>query len=161
MYILFVYFSNSWLAFIHSLLDIIVFDPPLLSNHNMVLQVGSSEDPSASASVKLRTVTSNMTHPQFQKFCMDWSVYTTITRLPTQERTIHLYNACDPTVQHSLINSKPNFLNFIEKDAIDIIKPYGTSYDIPHNPARRSESIQDFLIHLQAASLDREFSCPG
>lgn len=63
-----------------------------------------------------------MTLPRFQKFYVDWSAYTTITGLPTQAPTTYFYTACDPTVQHSLINGKPNFLNFVEKDATDTIK---------------------------------------
>ena len=86
---------------------------------------------SASASVKLPTVTSNMAPPQFWKFRVDWDVYTTITGLPTQERTAHLYSACDPTVQHSIINTKPNFLTFIRNDAIDTIESLVTKQSNP------------------------------
>ena len=96
---------------------------------------------------------------------MDWSVYITITRLPKQDRTTHLYSACDPTVQHHLITSKP-----VEKGAIDTIKSLVTKYSNPmvhhgmtfHTIKQDNrESIQDFLICLQAASPDCEFNCPG
>ena len=45
---------------------------------------------SVPASVKLSTVTPNMSLPQFRKFCVDWSVCTTITGLPTQDNVAHL-----------------------------------------------------------------------
>ena len=35
------------------------------------------------AAIKLPSVSSNMTHPQFRKFLIDWTVYKKITRLPT------------------------------------------------------------------------------
>ena len=43
MYVLYVYFSNSWLALIYNLINI-VFDHPLLSDLNMVLQLRTSNE---------------------------------------------------------------------------------------------------------------------
>ena len=48
-------------------------------------------NPSASASVKLPIVTPDMTLPKFRKFRIDRDVYTTITALPPNEHTAHLY----------------------------------------------------------------------
>ena len=114
------------------------------------------KNPSASASVKLTTVTFNMTLPQFWKFRVDGSVYTTVTGLPTKDCTAYLYSACDPTVQYGPITSKPEFLNFVEIGAIDTIKSLATKHSNPmvnritfHTIKQDdTESIQDFLIRL-------------
>ena len=125
--------------------------------------------PSASASAKLPTISTDMTLPQFRKFRVDWGVYVTITGIPARERTAHLYSACEPSVQNSIINAKPTFLSMLEEEAITLIEAVVTKRA---NPAvhRKSfttitqtdtESIQDFLTRLQTAVPDCEFSCPN
>ena len=68
------------------------------------------KSPSAAASVKLPNITSHMTHPQFRKIMVDWTVYKSITSIPSTNLTAHLYSACESSVQNSIINTAPNFL---------------------------------------------------
>ena len=112
------------------------------------------KNPTVSASVKLPP---------------EWSVYTTINGLPTQDCTVHHYSSGNPTVQYSLVTSKPTFLNFVEKEAIDTIESLVTKHSEPMVHCMTcytikqddTESIEDFLILLQAVSPDCEFNCPG
>ena len=125
-------------------------------------------NPSASASVKHPIVMPAMTLPKFRKFRIDWDVYTSITALPPNECTVHLYSACDPSVQNSIINAKPNFLNLPESTAIDTIESLVTKRANPmvhrmtFNSIKQgdSENIQDSVIRLQAVVPDCEFTCP-
>ena len=127
------------------------------------------KSPSASASAKLPNVTPDMTMPQFRKFLIDWDVYTTITKIPASERTAHLYSACDNAVQNSLINANPSFLTLQESVALKIIQSLVTERSNPavHRKAFTSiqqsetESIQDFLVRIQTAATDCEFTCPS
>ena len=78
--------------------------------------------PSASASVKLPCITTNMTHPAFRKIKIDWEVYKTITSIPVQDLTAHLYSACEAAFQSNLINANVNFLQLSEEDALKQIE---------------------------------------
>ena len=53
---------------------------------------------------------SEMTHPEFRKFKIDWSVFKTITKLPADQIPPQLYNCCDSDVQNSIINTTDDFL---------------------------------------------------
>ena len=129
----------------------------------------SYKSPSASASVKLPTVTADMTHPQFRKFRVDWSVYKTITGIPTHELTAHLYSTCDPAVQNSIINAQPKFLSLDESTAIDSIEELVTKRANPtvhrmsFNSLKQSEyeNIQEFIVRLRSSVHDCEFTCPN
>ena len=110
----------------------------------------------------------NMTHPQFRKFAIDWSVYKKITRLPTSEIASHLYSTCDASVQSTLIHSFPNFLELPEDEMLETIESVVTKRV---NPAvhrmnfsnlvqHESESIQEFLVRNRTLAIDCEFSCP-
>ena len=48
---------------------------------------------------------SNVTHPEFRKFKIDWYVYKTITNVPIQQILAQLYNICDGDVQNAIINT--------------------------------------------------------
>ena len=121
------------------------------------------------AAVKLPSITPNMTHPQFRKFAIDWTVYKKITRLPESEIASHLYSACDESVQNTLINSFPTFFELPEDKMLETIESVVTKRV---NPAvhrmnfgaltqHESESIQDFLVRIRTLSIDCAFSCPN
>ena len=61
------------------------------------------------ASIKISSIVSNVTHPQFRKFVIDWNVYKQMTGLPSLQIGPRLYNACNDTVQLSFVNSHPTF----------------------------------------------------
>ena len=118
------------------------------------------------AAIKLPSVMSNMTHPQFRKFIVDWTVYKKITRLPTSEFASHLYSTCDETVKNTLINSFPQFLQLPGDkmlETIDVTKranPAVHRMNFGNLKQDESESIQDFLVLLRTLAIDCEFCCP-
>ena len=77
-------------------------------------------------------------------------------------------SACDHSVQNSIINAKPNFLNLPESTAIDTIESLVTKRSNPmvhcmtFNSIKQgdAENMQDFVIRLQAVVPDCEFTCP-
>ena len=87
---------------------------------------------------KLPQLTNEMTLPQFRKFKIDWTVFKNITLLPDNQITSQLYNACEDSVQTSLINTIPNFIELpgggtAENHRVyrySTIEPNSTSYDI-------------------------------
>ena len=125
--------------------------------------------PSASASVKLPCITTSMTQPAFRKVKIDWEVYKTITSIPDRDLTAHLYSACEPSLQSSLINAKASFLQLNEEEALNQIEAIVTKSANPavHRKDFHSivqgeiETVQDFVIRLQTAVPDCEFSCPS
>ena len=76
----------------------------------------------AAATAKLPPVTSDMTHPQFRKFLIDWGVYKKMISLPVIHVPTHLYSACDSEVQNSLINSESDFFNLSENEMLTVIE---------------------------------------
>jgi len=124
---------------------------------------------SSTTAAKSPSITFEMTHPQFRKFCVDWDVYKTITTIPTTELPAHLYNACDPDVQNSIINAIQNFLQLNEQAALDAIESVVTRRSNPaiHRMSFSTinqgehEPIKDFLIRLRSAAVECEFDCPN
>ena len=55
---------------------------------------------------KAPSLTADITHQQFWKFKVDWSVFETMTRLQDDQYHAQLYSCCDDTVQAALINNK-------------------------------------------------------
>ena len=54
---------------------------------------------------KLSQLQAEMTNPQFRKFRVDWSVFKKITNIMDNQIHAQLYNACDDSVQNSLLNT--------------------------------------------------------
>lgn len=50
-----------------------------------------------------------MNYPQFRKFKIDWDVYQKISNVPTANLLAQLYHLCDDALQHSIVNTVPNF----------------------------------------------------
>ena len=46
-----------------------------------------------------------MTHPQIQKFKIDWDIFKCITAIPSDLISAQLYNHCDDSVQNSIMNT--------------------------------------------------------
>ena len=79
----------------------------------------------------------------------------------------HLYNACNDTVQHSLVNSHPTFFEMDESAMLSVTEKIVTK---SMNPAvhwmnfgnllqSEGKSIKDFLVRLRSLAVDCEFSC--
>ena len=111
----------------------------------------------------------DMTHPQFRKFKIDWDVYKKISNVPVSNLPAQLYHICDDTLQHSIVNTVPNFFTSTEEDLLKILEKIVTKQS---NPAVHrltfsnvyqsdNESIKDYLVRLKTIALDCEFSCPN
>ena len=123
----------------------------------------------SSVSVKLPSITAEMTHPQFRKFKIDWEVYKKMTSLPTTHISNYLYSACDDEVQNSLINSGQDPFTLPETELLKAIEDVVTKKS---NPAihrmhfggiiqNENETVQDFLVRLRSAAIDCEYACPS
>ena len=121
------------------------------------------------ATVKLPSITAEMTHPQFRKLRIDWDVYKKVTNLPHEQIGPLLYSTCDSNVQTNLINSKSEFFKMNESDMLTAIENIVTKRI---NPAvhrmnfsniiqHEGESIQEYLTRLRSSAVDCEFSCPS
>lgn len=79
-----------------------------------------------------------------------------------------LYNTCDDTTQHSIINTVPDFLTLPEPQLLDAIEQIVTTRSNPtvhrmHFTAisqHENESLKDYLVRLKSTAQDCEFACP-
>ena len=119
LYTLFIiYFVYYILCLLYTLFIIYVAGNNSIANSHPVFR-------SPPAPIKQPSLTSDMTHPQYRKFLIDWNVYKKITGLPTTQIAPHLYSACDDTVQSSIINSHTNFFE-LEDTMLEIIESVAT-----------------------------------
>ena len=123
----------------------------------------------ASVTAHLSTLTLEMTKVQFRKFQQDWLVYKQLTNLQPAQASAHLYNACNEEVQMSIINTHPDFSQFDEKKALEIIEPIVTVNSNPavHRKAfvellqTENQSVKNFVVRLRSAASDCAFECPS
>jgi hypothetical protein len=139
--------------------------------HRVPIPATEPEIPSASymktPAAKLPELSADMTHPQFRKFQMDWSVFKRITNIPTHQIHTQLYNSCDEHVLNSLVTSTTDFFALTEDQLLTILEGIVTKKSNPavHRLQFSSilqcegESIKDFVTHLKSSSPDCEFSC--
>ena len=55
-------------------------------------------------------IQTEITHPQFRKFRMDWNIFKQITNIPPSQIHAQLYGSCTDTVPTSLVNTVTNYL---------------------------------------------------
>ena len=72
-----------------------------------------------------------MTKPQFGKFRVDRDIYKNITELSKMNILPHLYNCCNGSVQSSIVNTVPQFLQLPEDELLDIIESLVTKSSNP------------------------------
>ena len=120
-------------------------------------------------SAKLPQLHSDMTHPQFRKFKIDWDVFKNITHISNEQLHSQLYSCCDESVQNAIINTSVNFFEIPESEALTIIEAIVTKKSNPsvHRMAfsaiiqQPNESIQNYVIRIKSAALECEFECPS
>ena len=106
----------------------------------------------ASSNVDPPSIVGDMTHPQFRKVRTDWVVYKKLCNFPPDLTGSQLYNACDASVQTSVINATTDFFSLSEDDMLDAIEKIVTKRV---NPAvhrmnfgnifqGETQSVQDF-----------------
>ena len=118
---------------------------------------------------KLPQLHSEMTNAQFRKFLVDWSVFKKITLIPDNQLHAQLYNTCDDTTQHSLLNTVSDFFTLSEVEMLKALEQIVTRQCNPTVHRLKfssihqndSESIKDFVVRLKSAAPDCEFSCPS
>ena len=117
---------------------------------------------------KLPQLCADMTHPQFRKFRMDWSVFKKITNIPDNQIHAHIYSSCDDTVQNSLVNTVTDFFTLTEDQLLPTLKQIVTKKSNPavHRLKLTSlqqspgETIKDYVIRLKSIVPDCEYVCP-
>ena len=117
----------------------------------------------------LPPVKSEMTHPEFRKFRVDWTVFKRRTRLPVEQVAVELYSACENSVQNAIVNTCDNFFSLEEEAIISLIEQIVTKRSNPtvHRlnfsklVQSESESISDYLVRLKSTARDCEFTCPN
>ena len=121
------------------------------------------------SNLTLPSIKSDMTHPDFRKFMMDWDVYKLISRIPKEQIAPQLYNACDDNLQNKIINTVDNFLTLSENEILKLLETIATKKSNPavhrlnFGKMRQSEveSIQDYIVRLTATAKDCGFQCPA
>ena len=121
------------------------------------------------APIKPPQLKSEMTHPEWRKFRIDWSVFTTLTNLATDQIAPQIYHACDDDVQNAIINTSADFLTLGQDAIMDILEKIVTKRSNPtvHRMSFSSivqsenESIKDFFVRLNSSAKDCEFTCPN
>ena len=149
--------------------DILAIVNHVTKPHSLSVDTSSRSQQTKPKSFKLLSISSDTTHPQFHKFRVDWDIYKSISSLSPEQYNAHLYNAWDETVQASLVNTKPKFLELTEEQLFKTIENIVTKRI---NPAVHCmnfgalqqfehETIKDFEVCLSSASIDCEFTCPN
>ena len=77
--------------------------------------------PPKSAKAKPPQITSEMTHPQFGKFKIDWDIFKRITAIPSDQITAQLY-FCDDSVQNTTINTITDVFQQDEYSLLEVIE---------------------------------------
>ena len=96
-------------------------------------------------------------------------MYKQMTGLSPSQIRPHLYNACNDTVQHSLVNSHSTFFEMDESAMLEVIEKIVTKSVNPvvhqmhfgNLMQSEGESIKDFLVRMCSLPVDCEFSCPA
>ena len=74
------------------------------------------------STVKMPTISAEMTHPQFRKLEVDWDVYKKIVNIPATQIPPLLYNACEEEVQSSIVNLVTDFFQLTEEKMLEEIE---------------------------------------
>ena len=128
-----------------------------------------SEKHNNTTKATLPSLKMDITHPEFRKFKIDWSVYKQITCIPESQIAAQLYTTCDSGVQTAIINTCENIFDMKEDDLLEKLEGICTKKS---NPAVHrlgfsnlvqtdGEPIQDYLVRLKSSARDCEFSCPS
>ena len=72
-----------------------------------------------------------MTPQQFRKFRIDWDVFTKMTKMPSSQFNIHVYNCADEAVQNVIINTHPNFFTTDPDKLLDMVEALVTQRSNP------------------------------
>ena len=133
------------------------------------LRVDTSVPRPRPTAVKAPDVKSEMTHPEFRKYKVDWGVFKKLTNLPDDQIAAHIYNSCDSTVQNAIVNTSANFLSLGEERLLSLLEGIVTKRSNPtvHRVKfsniiqNDGELVKDYVVRLNSAAKDCEFACPS
>ena len=111
----------------------------------------------------------DMTHAEFRKFTIDWGVFRKLSNLSREQIPLYIYNACDSSVQNSIINTDGDFFNFNEGDILKLLEKIVTKQSNPsvhrlafaNTSQSDNEPIKDYVVRLKSTAKDCDFSCPN
>ncbi len=119
--------------------------------------------------VKLPSIHKSCSPSQFRKFLVDWNIYKSENLLTVQKYNKLIYCACDESLQNSIINGMPNFLEISEDALLNYIKETATEASnptvyrlafqrldqLPH------QTVEQYVDILRDKAVDCEFTCPS
>ena len=73
-------------------------------------------------SIKPPELKSEMMHPEFRKFRIDWNVFNKLTNPPDEQVAPQLYNACDTDVQNAIISTTKDFFELDEGEIMETLE---------------------------------------
>ena len=136
--------------------------------------VAAHQLPPAHRTVKLPTVTpprvhSDMTHPQWRKFLVDWQVFQSVTKFPNAETHIQLYSCCADDVQTALINMQEDYfdlpidllLGHVERIVTQKSNPSVYRMSFTNITQDDNEAVRTYVVRLRSSAKDCEFACPN
>ena len=120
------------------------------------------------AAPKPPQLAADLTRPQFRKFRIDWDVYKKMSGIQKDYIAAQIYSLCDVNVQNSIINTSTNFFSLEEKAILDTLERIVTRRANPtvhrmtfYNIVQaENESVNDYLVRLNATAIDCEYTCP-
>ena len=118
---------------------------------------------------KLLQLSLEMTSQHFQKFRIDWDIFTKMFNLPTAQTNIQLYDCASKAVQNSIINTYPEFFNTSPNKLLDMLEVLVTQKSNPMVHwisfslivQSGNESIQNYVVQLRSVAQDCCFICPN
>jgi len=81
--------------------------------------------------INIPQLKSELTHPEFRKFKVDWSVYKQLTNVPSSQLPAQIYSACDANIQTTIINTVDNFFSLSEKEIMEKLEKIVTKRSNP------------------------------
>jgi len=113
--------------------------------------------PAAAVSgIKTPIIRIKMTHAQFRKVLVDWDVYKGILKFPTCELGLYLYNACDDSVQHTLLNESTDLFTLDEASMLKTIEGIVTKHNCNSNGLQEDDNESENLQKRALKSGDEE-----
>ena len=119
--------------------------------------------------IKLPHINMSCSPSQFRKFLIDWDIYKSEHGIIGVKCNKLVYSACDETLQNSIINGVPGFLEIPEEKLIQYIKDTATKMSNPtvyrlsfqRLDQLEHHSIDQYVDTLRDKAIDCEFVCPS
>ena len=112
-------------------------------------------------------IQTEISHPQFRKFRMDWNIFKQITNIPPSQIHAQLYGSCTDTVPTSLVNTVTIFFDLNATQLLQTLeqivtkKSNPTVHQLHFSSLHQSETepIQEFVVGWKSIVPDCKFTC--